>query len=77
MSLDLHTIGHVALLTRVVVGLAEVDMMQHVIIWFGGMLRDTAVSAVCSTLDVMLSRAVLVDSLEETLHSACRYFASV
>ena len=76
MSLDLHTIGHVALLTRVVVELAEVDMTQHVI-WFGGMLRDTAVSAVCSTLDVMLSRAVLVDSLEETLHSACRYFASV
>ena len=33
MSLDLHTIGHVALLTRVVVGLAEVDMRQHVIIW--------------------------------------------
>ena len=31
-SLDLHAIGHVTLLTRVVVGLAEVDMMQHVII---------------------------------------------
>ena len=76
-SLDVHAIAHVALLTRVVVGPAEVDMMQHVIIWFGGILRDTAVSAVCSPLDVMLSRAVLVDSLEKTVHSARRYFASV
>ena len=52
-----------------VVGPAGVDTKQH--IWLDKMLHDTAVSAVChwtcSSLDVMQSRAVLVDSLGETL----------
>ena len=58
-----------------VVGPAEVDMRNT--IWLDKMLHDTAVSAVCrwtwSPLNVMLPRAVSVDSLEETLHSARRY----
>ena len=49
-----------------VVGPAELDMRQH--IWLDKMLHNTAVSAVCrwtwSPLNVMLSRAVSVDSLE-------------
>ena len=42
-----------------VVGPAEVDMTQHVVVWLDGMLCNTAVSAECSPLDPMLSRAVL------------------
>ena len=51
-----------------VVGPAEVDMTQNAVIWLDGMLRDSTVSAVCLPLDVTLSGAVLVDSLEENAH---------
>ena len=60
--------GHDAVDKNCVVRPAEVDMTQHVVIWLDGMLRNTAVAAVCSPLDVMLSRAVGGRRRQYTLH---------